>query len=300
MTKRRVNQKSKPKTIPFAKGFQRATPEEIRHAIDCSDKCYDPDLKRPSTQKGFYTEIPQPTHIDDWLAQYVEDPDTVDEWLKLRKRICPEIYLKKDICLIWIEREGTKSEKKKIMTHLKRFVECFYYGINVRLLDTLSIREEDGQYYIETNGKRFNITSRRCHPYDEEKALEDEIQFRAADVISPINSLRKQLKGEVSCLCGVTMEDLYIGKSDSFTCGLAAGGDNVGVFSMCRYNPLFRSEEDEELEMKDVEWEEDEVIDCERLDSNDLIVLERCCKIVAHEIGHMNQIGHCVCRYLST
>ncbi|KAG2381869.1 hypothetical protein C9374_005661 [Naegleria lovaniensis] len=291
--------KQQNKKIPFAKGFTRPNKKEIKQAIASDEIYYDFEMKRPSDGKTlFYKPVPDPTSIDDWLAQYVEDRDSYDEWMDLRKRVCKKntIRLEKDICLLWIERENTNHPRKQFLVHLKRFIEAFYYGIHVRILDPFMIKKSKKQYYIEFNDVKYNISSRRCHEYDEDKAGENEIQFRAADVLVPIHRLKKTIDTEISCICGVTMEDLYIGKKDSFTCGLAQGGDHIGVFSMCRYNPEFRNEDENSTEEKDisVEWDSDGIVDEEKLSSNDLIIIERCCKIVVHELAHMQQIGHCV------
>lgn len=298
--KKMPRKQQRAKKIPFAKGFTRPNKQEIKQAIGSKDISYDFEMKRPSDGKSlFYKLVPDPTSIDDWLAQYVEDRDSYDEWMELRKRVCKKnsIQLEKDICLVWLERENTNHPRKQFMVHLKRFIEAFYFGIHVRILDPFVIKKSKNQYYIEFNDAKYNISSRRCHEYDEEQAGENEIQFRAADVLVPIHRLKKTIEKEISCICGVTMEDLFIGKKDSFTCGLAQGGDHIGVFSMCRYNPAFRSEENSTEEKNiSVEWESDGIVDVEKLSSNDLIIIERCCKIVVHELAHMQQIGHCVCK----
>lgn len=289
------------KKIKFAQGFKHATPEEIREAIgDChNERHYHFEMKRPSDDEtNFYCPVPDPTSIDDWLAQYVEDRDSFDEWNGLRKKIAGKnFHLKKNIGLLWIEKDGDSNDRRKYLTHLKRFVEAFYYGINVTILDSVHIKKDKHGHFVESEDIIYRIKSRRCHEYDEDKAGEDEIQFRAADVIVPLNKLRKHLQDEVSCVCGVTMDDLYIGAKDSFTCGLAQGGDSIGVFSMCRYDPLFRKSPPKKRNKKiTVSWEEDGIVNEDTLTENDLVILERCCKIVVHEIAHMVQVGHCVCK----
>ncbi len=57
------------------------------------------------------------------------------------------------------------------------------------------------------------------------------------------------------CIIGVTMEDLYEGKDDSFVVGMAAGGSGNAIFSFYRYHPQYehlkQQQDEEEAEDED-------------------------------------------------
>jgi len=79
------------------------------------------------------------------------------------------------------------------------------------------------------------------------------------------------------------MEDLYEGKEDTFTVGMATGAkDRIGVFSFFRYSPWnpFNDSVEENAGLKTNAQKK-------------LALLERCCKVLAHEILHLFSIDHC-------
>jgi archaemetzincin len=121
------------------------------------------------------------------------------------------------------------------------------------------------------------MQTRWCHPYDEDKASKNEIQFKTSAILSMLADL---LPSDAFCMCCVTMQDLFAGKSDSFTGGMAAGGSRVGVFSMCRYDPDFRAKKTKKRAKKST--------------NHATVLLHRSAKVVVHEIAHMFNVGHCV------
>lgn len=86
--------------------------------------------------------------------------------------------------------------------------------------------------------------------------------------------LRDRLPGDAFCMLGVTMEDLYPQASWNFVFGQASHRDRVGVFSFARYDPAFYGEERDEKDKQ--------------------TLLERSCRVLAHETGHMFSLQHCV------
>jgi archaemetzincin len=85
--------------------------------------------------------------------------------------------------------------------------------------------------------------------------------------------LQKGLAGDAFCLLAITMEDLYPDPSWNFVFGQASLRDRVGVFSFARYDPAFYGESEEPY---------------------GTLLLRRCCKVLAHEIGHMFSMHHCI------
>lgn len=95
------------------------------------------------------------------------------------------------------------------------------------------------------------------------------------------------------------MEDLYSDTTDSFTVGMASGPlTGVAIFSFARYDPLFSSKQTsptskKKTSSKDKDKEEEEEEEGKEREDNARILLERSCKVLAHEIGHMMGIAHC-------
>jgi archaemetzincin len=96
-------------------------------------------------------------------------------------------------------------------------------------------------------------------------------QILTTDVLA---LLRGKLPRDAFCMLGVTMEDLYPQPSWNFVFGQASLRERVGVFSFARYDPAFYGEERQEKDKH--------------------ILLERSCRVLAHETGHMFSLQHCV------
>jgi len=76
------------------------------------------------------------------------------------------------------------------------------------------------------------------------------------------------------CYLAITMVDLYPEESWNFVFGQASLSQRVGVYSMARYFPQF--------------WGQKESPDTYYL------ALRRSCKVLAHEVGHIFGLAHCV------
>ncbi len=91
--------------------------------------------------------------------------------------------------------------------------------------------------------------------------------------IDVLNLLRTRLPDDAFALLGVTMTDLYPDPKWNFVFGQASLRDRVGVYSFARYDPKFYGQA---------------VPDAPRT------ILQRSCKVLAHETGHMFGIWHCI------
>ncbi len=96
------------------------------------------------------------------------------------------------------------------------------------------------------------------------------IQLLTQDVLQ---QLKQRVPRRAYCLLGITLRDLYPDPKWNFVFGEASLNDRVGVYSFARYDPRFSGED---------------VPDRARL------MLRRSCKVLAHEMGHMFGISHCV------
>ena len=83
-----------------------------------------------------------------------------------------------------------------------------------------------------------------------------------------------RLPRDAYCLLGVTMADLYPAPSWNYVFGEASLNERVGIYSFVRYDPKF--------------WGD------ARTDRYREIILQRSCKVLAHEIGHMFGLPHCI------
>ena len=89
--------------------------------------------------------------------------------------------------------------------------------------------------------------------------------------------LEPRIREDAYCLLAVTMEDLYPSNEWNFVFGQASLRNRVGVYSLARYHPSFYRSTDRPDDEK-----------------TKRLVLERSCKVLAHETGHMFGIKHCI------
>lgn len=96
-------------------------------------------------------------------------------------------------------------------------------------------------------------------------------QWHAGELL---DTLESELPDDAYCLLGVTMTDIYPDEEWNYVFGLASLKRRVGVYSLARYDPKFFGDSRGES------W---------RVDS-----LEKSCKVLAHETGHMLGMAHCI------
>jgi archaemetzincin len=109
-----------------------------------------------------------------------------------------------------------------------------------------------------------NITT-RTNPFTRNR------QILTQDVLA---ILKRNIPSDAFCVLAVTMEDLYPEPSWNFVFGQASLRERVGVYSFARYDPAFYGQK----RGKDYEK----------------VLLRRSCKVLAHEIGHMFGLKHCI------
>ena len=271
---------------------------------------------------NYWNELPTPTHEDDWLAQYNEDPQSVSEWEKTFSKIKSrhKNEIQDFIYLIIINSENSSGDQNlrrnqigAPIESLVDFVECFYYPKKVKLLNPIKIIDDDGKNkkskkknkimvrYTPPKAKKgdyweWDIKCRTAHRYDIHKTNKNERQLAVDDII---NILSYILPEDAWCLCAITMEDLFEGNKDSFVSGMAAGRSHVGVFSFARYplthfDQLSASEKvvfAPESTSSNSKKRKHQISDEELFSA---VLLRRSCKTLVHEIAHLLGIGHCI------
>jgi archaemetzincin len=96
-------------------------------------------------------------------------------------------------------------------------------------------------------------------------------QILTSDVLA---ILKKNIPVDAFCVLAVTMDDLYPEPSWNFVFGQASLRERVGVYSFARYDPAFYGEK--------------------RGEDYEKILLQRSCRVLAHETGHMFGLQHCI------
>jgi archaemetzincin len=86
--------------------------------------------------------------------------------------------------------------------------------------------------------------------------------------------LKGRLPADAYCLLGITMTDLYPAPSWNYVFGEASLAERVGIYSFARYDPAFFGD-DRGANFRDV-------------------ILRRSCKVLAHEMGHLFGLKHCI------
>ena len=87
--------------------------------------------------------------------------------------------------------------------------------------------------------------------------------------------MKSHKPSDAYAILGLTNEDLYPGDNWTFVFGWASYTAGVGTFSFKRYDPSFDGTEDEH-------------------DNPEQSLLMYACHVMAHEIGHMFGLYHCI------
>eukprot|EP00040_Diaphanoeca_grandis_P043676 m.9953 g.9953 ORF g.9953 m.9953 type:complete len:700 (-) comp8023_c0_seq2:78-2177(-) len=242
-----------------------------------------------------FDPIPVPKHIDDWQAQYREHPQHVSD-LPVRRLITKNrttIYILPIFANVTPHSKAPKSacldDLSELLPDLRDYIEAYYDStckvsilpqstVNVDL-STRSVKSND----IEMWKSRWEGTT-VC--YRQKKKVAEHGQLCASDLLlSIVASLTDGSFGtDAVCVLGVTLNDLYMDKTDDFTQGLAGGTRVVGagVFSFYRYHAGFDGCDKASLKLTKT--------------ARRSLLLARAAKTAVHELGHMFSIGHCVHR----
>ncbi|WP_395741457.1 archaemetzincin [Prosthecobacter sp.] len=97
------------------------------------------------------------------------------------------------------------------------------------------------------------------------------LQLLTTDILTWLPSRKPR---DAYALIAVTMEDLYPDEEWNFVFGQAMLQGGAGVFSFARYDPAFYGDA--------------------RTEQTQALILQRSCKVLSHETGHMFGLMHCV------
>lgn len=110
----------------------------------------------------------------------------------------------------------------------------------------------------------LEVTS-RINPYTGQR------QILTRDVLTFIG---RKMPTDAFCMLAITMEDLYPDPSWNFVFGQVYLEQRVGVFSFARYDPVFYGQS--------------------RRKNFNRLLLWRSLKVLAHEMGHVFSLAHCI------
>ena len=289
------------RSVPYARGFKPPTQDKSKAAISYPSSVSLPPLSKP-------------TSIDDWLAQYNEEGQDFQQfvkqnpWLSSRKwrgltcefdpsgKTITERYVGTSIYLVPL---GNFDDHNQLLApsfpELMEYVEIFY-GLPVKLVDNVKLDFEGSTVYLtkdrdaeEQPTARQRQISRSRQRHHLESRYNKKAQHRQLRVHSILMALRKLVPNDALFVVALTMEDLYEDNADLFVAGMAAGNHRVGVFSFSRYDPTctFSPEHWYDIKRK--------VVTCGRKRTeNKRKVLQRSCKLLVHELAHLLGVGHCI------
>ncbi len=96
-------------------------------------------------------------------------------------------------------------------------------------------------------------------------------QVLAGDLLAAIAAAARP--SDALCVIGMTARDLFPHAIVNFVFGEASEQNRVGVFSMARFGPPYCDDSDHAARR---------------------VLKRRCCRVVAHEVGHIIGMAHCI------
>jgi hypothetical protein len=246
------------KKIGFKRGQKTYSREEGLKAVLAKSNSKTesiPSELRPYQE--FFDLLPKPVHRDDWLAQYVETEQSFARWFREFGQRAEQLKDKKIyLRMMYVSGEDTRKQEDEMLEKIKEFVSIYYLGLEVEILPAISMDKSGSSFSItyekRTRGgnktkKIRQLAWRKCHPWYEHEITPKNRQFEVGSLLDTLYDLKPK---DAFAVIGLTNEDLYAGRSDHFTAGMAAGGSGVAVFSLARYNPNFSSPPEDEEELQ--------------------------------------------------
>ncbi|XP_069055972.1 archaemetzincin-2 [Pleurodeles waltl] len=212
-------------------------------------------------------------HSDsDWIPSHSEPTQDFQQFYEDPCRCTPSS--KRSI--IYVQPIGSFGDSKvsteDYIGWLKDYCESFYYGLRVRILEPVPVKDTECVFRVNACTQNLQIHAGRLLSY-----------------------LKKKKPSDAFCIVGITMIDLYPRESWNFVFGLASLTEGVGVFSFARYDSHFYSENYRgKLDKgKSVIRGNYSVFNGYYTPPITGMILQRSCKTLTHEIGHIFGLHHC-------
>ena len=280
-----------------------------------------------------FDPLPLPAHVDDWLAQFREAPQSVADLMRMDSRVAPSgarhtIYLQP---LVLPDRtDATRTEEERLFRGLHGFLCAFFHGTSVRLAEAATLS-------IDKARRRASVFGKPVHWRDLVPAngqLMPHGQLSAPHLLKALKPRPSRgggggkrrggggsdggggdggrsgrsggsggtLPSDGFCVLGVTMADLFCGDDDVFTGGLACLTSRAGLFSFYRYvddSPTGGAKSGGGTKSGGGATSGGGAKSGGDGSAkiNEGVRLLRACKTAAHEITHMFGIGHCLYRH---
>ena len=193
----------------------------------------------------------------DWLDEHHEAGQSVSRFLERSCQYAKPHGPYDTIAIVIIGEGGFPSE---LVAQLREYISAFFL-LPVTVVGPMSIEVGDGK-----------SIRRRQHP-------DTGLQLFASDCLDfakKVVSNDRKLSRRVVATMGITMLDLTKDENWNFLYGLASSFESSGCFSMCRFSPSFNGEK------------------VSSAAETAKTILNRCCKVVTHELTHIFGVKHCV------
>mmetsp|Transcript_13287 Transcript_13287/g.23613 ORF Transcript_13287/g.23613 Transcript_13287/m.23613 type:complete len:358 (+) Transcript_13287:2-1075(+) len=247
-------------------------------------------------QKANHQPLPACNHPEDWLASYLENGETFDQYREQQCLRSGRFRGSANIGCNTIHLVQIGDVEPGLVDKIVQYCSSFFQR-RVELVEPVQViwdlsdetrrLRNDRILLQDFSGASYVVRYRRS------SVRPDRRQLHVEDVLSALAGLKDspefQKRYEDSfCLMAVTIQDLFQSTEDLFIAGLAAAGMKVAAFSFFRYQPgLVVSKSNwDSFHYRKVSQKTEQARKVE--------FLRRALKLVVHELGHLFGIGHCV------
>lgn len=300
--------------VPYARGFRPPTPKQRWTAVSAR---LNEEIPREFQEEAhLFPPIPQPSSVDDWLAQYNEEGQTYSQFLKeclwfSRRKVkycrmpfnpagstLSEKYPNGKIYLLPLGEFLGAAVDAPSFDNLADYATRFFQQ-EVQILPAVEIlvdREKEEVCWVESstaaealegaNQTRRSGRTRRHRLEARFHRKSGNYQLQGGPLLAKIQQM---MPSDAICLMALTMSDIYNTSPDLFVAGLAAGNHRVGVFSLRRYAP--------NLTFSTEHWHQITKLDSKTVPSQQeakRVILQRSCKLLVHEVAHLLGLDHCI------
>lgn len=208
----------------------------------------------------------------DWIISHPEDPQDFEQFFNdpFRKTPSPGKHI------IYMQSIGSLGNTELIsegyIKWLKGYCEAFFYGLTVKFLEPVSVSETKCSFRVNEHTQN--------------------LQIHAGHILT---FLKKKKPEDAFCIVGITMIDLYPRESWNFVFGQASLTEGVGIFSFARYGEDFHGFrfKGQVKKSKPASASDYSIFDNYYYPEITSLLLQRSCKTLSHEIGHIFGLRHC-------